>query len=101
MVIDMMKEGKVMSAYGTIAGDKEGLTSKARPSTDVMNVLGDTTSINNGVDSRNSKSITLSHNKEVGSSEGGTEGSELRDGYEEKVEQHLGRFVLMSLLEGI
>lgn len=65
-----------------------------------MDVLGDTTSIDNGVDSRNSKRVTLAHDKEVGSSEGGTEGSELRDGYEEKVEQHLGRFVLMSLLKG-
>ena len=64
-----------------------------------MDVLGDTTSIDNGVDSRNSKRVTLAHDKEVGSSEGGTEGSELRDGYEEKVEQHLGRFVLVVVTE--
>lgn len=99
MIIDMMKGGKVMSAYGTIAGDKEGLTSKARPSTDIMDVLGDTASIDNGVDSRNGKRVTLSHDKEVGPSEGGTESSESRDGHEEKVEQHFGRFVLVVVTE--
>ena len=73
----------------------EGRTTKSRSSTDIMDVLGDTASIDNGVDSRNGKRVTLSHDKEVGSSEGGTEGSESRDHYGKKVEQHLGRFVLV------
>jgi hypothetical protein len=64
-----------------------------------VDVLGHTTGIYNRVDSRNGKRIALAHDKEIGSSKGGTEGSELCYRDEEKVEQHLGRFVLIVVTE--
>lgn len=65
------------------------LTTKSRSSTNVVDVFGHTTCIDDRINSRDSKGSTLAHDKEIISCKGGTESSELGDSDKEVVEQHL------------
>jgi len=75
-----MREGNV--SHGMTRWER-GLTTKSRSSTDIMNVFGHFTRINNRIDSSNGDRSTLTHDEEIFSSESSGDGNELRNSAEE------------------
>jgi hypothetical protein len=68
-----------------------GLTSKARSSTDIMDMFGHTTWVDDWIDSRDSNGITLGNDKFIFIRESGVEGS---DCDKESSEFHCNRYYL-------
>ena len=75
-----MREGHVSHGMMQWRG---GLTTKSRSSTDIMNVFGYFTRVNDRINSSNGDRSTLTHDEEIFSSESSGEGNELRNSAEE------------------